>query len=149
MYVVCLYKLQKADSDDEDESDEEELNLADTPMGKGSKMIDVRIPSLRLDTVAKAGLGVSRNKIDEEFYKSNIRLNGEKVFKKSVPVEVGDEIDIVLHQSTTNPQHLVINRVSLINAKSGSDLIHVKLLREKNLTVENYEEPWKNSVEPA
>nr|XP_034173891.1 uncharacterized protein LOC117601348 [Osmia lignaria] len=79
-------KHSKRDIDEED-GDENEINVdVDDLCTPKSKIIDIAIPSLRLDAVAKAGLGMSRAKLDKEFYKSNVRLNGQKCLKKSAMV---------------------------------------------------------------
>lgn len=83
------------------------------------------------------------------FYESKIRVNGQKIDKKSARVDAGDEIDVIKGQSQMNPDHLVIQRVEILGVKpkdDGEGLI-VSLRRHKSLTVENYEDPYKAGSE--
>ncbi|XP_076239620.1 mitochondrial transcription rescue factor 1 [Calliopsis andreniformis] len=129
----------ESDSDSEDESEGEIDNYL---LGKNSKVIYATVPSLRVDAIAKAGFGISRNKIDKEFYNSNIRVNGKKCLKKSATVEVEDEIDLITGRSPVNAKLLIVHRCILLSAKSNTDSISVKLVRNKSLLIEDYDDPW-------
>ncbi|CAL1677951.1 unnamed protein product [Lasius platythorax] len=145
LYIAKRFKYNKrktADnkkSRDEDSDEEEEEN---EEAAAGSKTITINIPSLRLDTISKAGFGITRNKVEEAFYASKFRVNGNKVFKKSMEVEVGDEIDLVSHRSLDNPGFLIVNKIVILSMNSASESVRVKLSRDKNLLIEDYEEPW-------
>ncbi|XP_018347163.1 PREDICTED: uncharacterized protein LOC108751452 [Trachymyrmex septentrionalis] len=130
-----IKKDENEDSDEEKEKDEEEALI-------GSKVIKVRVPSIRLDTISKAGFGISRNKIDEAFYASKIRTNGNKTLKKSKEMEIGDEIDLILHRSVDNPELLVINRIVILSMDPVNDGIQMKLSVDKNLLIEDYEDSY-------
>lgn len=86
------------------------------------------------------------SKVETLFYESKIRVNGEKLMKKSSPVAVGDEIDVIKGVSQMNPEHLVVQRVEVLSAvpKEDSDGLSVQLRRQKSLIIENYEtSPYK------
>lgn len=125
----------------DEESDDEEDDTEDAPVG--SKVITASIQTCRVDAISKVGFGISRNKIEEAFYESKLRVNGQKVFKKSKELEVGDEVDIVLHRSVDNPEFLVVNRIVILSMNpTANDTIQVKMSREKNLLIEDYEDRW-------
>ncbi|CAG0878597.1 unnamed protein product [Darwinula stevensoni] len=116
---------------------------------KDFKDIKVTVSSLRLELILKAGLGISRSKVDQIFYDNRVRLNGEQVLKKGVQIALGDELDVISGFSETNPHFLVVSRVILQAAhRTGSDdkdenvNFKVTLRRFKNLIVENYPDPW-------
>lgn len=146
LYIAKRFKYIKKKttdnkkSNDEDFDEEEEKNEEEAPAG--SKIMTINVTSLRLDTISKAALGITRNKIEEAFYASKFRVNGDKVFKKSVEVDVGDEIDIVLHRSLDNPGFLIVNRIVILSFSATSNSVRVKLSRDKNLLIEDYEESW-------
>lgn len=134
-----IKKNKDEDSDEEKDEDDE-----DAPVG--SKIIKKRVSSLRLDTISKIGFGISRNKIEEAFYASKFRINGNKVLKKSKEVEIGDEIDMVLHQSVDNPGLLVVNRIVILSMDPASDGVQIKLSTDKQLLIEDYEDSYIKSV---
>lgn len=84
------------------------------------------------------------SKIELAFYESRIRVNGEKVTKKSHSVEVGDEIDLVKGPSPNNPDFLLVSRVEVLSAKLDGDELEVKLKKFKNLLINDYESKWKS-----
>jgi len=55
-------------------------------------------------------------------------------------VEVGDEIDLILHRKEDNPNFLVVNRILILSMSPGIDNVQIKLSRDKNLLIEDYEE---------
>ncbi|XP_063705660.1 mitochondrial transcription rescue factor 1 [Culicoides brevitarsis] len=141
------HKKPRRDDSSDDESDEEEEE--DLVQDKHSKTMKVVVNSMRLDLIIKSGLGLARNKVEALFYDSRIRVNGQKVDKKSARVDIGDEIDVIKGLSHQNPEHLVIQRVEILSAKpkEEQDGLIVKLRRNKSLTIENYEDPFKGNVE--
>lgn len=72
------------------------------------------------------------------FYDSKIRVNGEKITKKSLKLDIGDEIDVIKGPDHMNPNNLVVGRVEIIDAKPKEESISVILRRNKSLTIENY-----------
>nr|CAD7574848.1 unnamed protein product [Timema californicum] len=131
------------DPDSDEESDKEQWdNEVDD---KTSKVVIVRVGSLRIDLLLKAALGIARNKVEAIFYQSKIRINGEKLLKKSTLVNVGDEIDIIRGPSPLNSDFLIVSRVEVLSASANENNISVKLRRSKTLTIENYADSWKVS----
>lgn len=114
-------------------------------MGKQSKLLTVRVNSLRADLVLKAGLGIARNKIENMFYESKIRVNGQKLLKKAAMLSVGDEVDIVRGTSLSNPNFLTVSRVEILAASERGDGLSIKIRRNKTLTIDNYkDDPHKS-----
>jgi len=74
------------DNENEDVSQEIDLSLLQDVDGNDVKIIKSRLNSLRLDTLLKAGLGISKSKVEVAFYESKIRVNGERILKKSKQV---------------------------------------------------------------
>ncbi|XP_060820533.1 mitochondrial transcription rescue factor 1 [Bombus pascuorum] len=140
-------KIEDEESDDEESDEEFDIDVDDYLNTDKSKVIVITVPSLRLDAIAKAGFGMSRNKLDKDFYNSNLRINGKKCFKKGMMVHVGDEIDLIQKQSPTNPKFLIIDRCTLqaVTANPEADSIKVKLIQNKSLLVENYKDKWNNN----
>ncbi|XP_011059114.1 PREDICTED: uncharacterized protein C6orf203 homolog [Acromyrmex echinatior] len=144
LYIVKRFKSKKKAAnikkDENEDSDEEKDDEEEAPIG--SKVIKAKIPSIRLDTISKAGFGISRNKINEAFYASKIRINRNKILKKAKEMKIGDEIDLILHQNVDNPGLLVINRIVILSMNPVTDGIQVKLSVDKNLLIEDYEDPY-------
>ncbi|KAF2886714.1 hypothetical protein ILUMI_19459 [Ignelater luminosus] len=139
-------KKEKAAAEESDEEESEEEQSADFDsliVDKHTKIMTTKVNSLRADVILKNGLSMARNKVEEMFYESKIRVNGKKIFKKSDLVEVGDEIDIIKSVSDSNPNFLIVGRVEVLDVKPRNEGYAVRLRRCKSLTIENYEEPWK------
>lgn len=128
------------ESEPEESSNDESL---DTIQNKHSKIIKINVGSQRVDALLKAALGISRNKIDVMFYENRIRVNGEKLPKKNVHYNDGDEVDLIKTVSPTNPDHLIVARVEVISVAPEDEKVTVKIRRFKSLAVENY--PGLNS----
>ncbi|XP_053980618.1 mitochondrial transcription rescue factor 1 isoform X2 [Hylaeus volcanicus] len=143
--ILKRFKSKKEASEEVDENDDEEnesLEVDDYLLTKNSKIINATVSSLRVDAIAKVAFGLSRNRIDRAFYDSKIRINGNKILKKSHQVKVDDEIDLVVGRDSKNPKLIIVHRCILLKAKGNDDSIDVKLLRNKSLLIENYPEPW-------
>lgn len=128
-------KQQVTESESESWSNDDPL---DNSLSKHTKVMQIRVSSLRVDAILKSSLGISRNKIDVMFYENRIRINGEKIPKKNSPVGEGDEIDLIKNISTANPDNLIVARVEVLSYKALEDTVEVKIRRFKSLTVENY-----------
>lgn len=129
----------------ESEQDVSEDETLDSVQDKHSKLMRITVASSRVDAVVKAALGISRNKIDVMFYENRIRVNGEKILKKNINVQEGDEVDLIKGFSPTNPDHLNVARIEVLSATAEDDKVIVKIRRFKSETVENYGEhnSWK------
>ncbi|PBC25571.1 hypothetical protein APICC_01699 [Apis cerana cerana] len=136
------------DNDDEYEYDNDNDTAIDDYLNtEKSKIIVTTVPSLRLDAIAKAGFGMSRAKVDREFYMSNIRVNGKKCFKKGIKVNLGDEIDFIQKRSPDNSNYLIINRCILLSIKTEQkEDFKIKLLQNKSLLIEEYKDKWHNDT---
>ncbi|EDW83033.1 uncharacterized protein Dwil_GK22530 [Drosophila willistoni] len=147
-HVALKYnKKSSRASEDLDSDDEANDEFKDE---RDSKVVKANVNSLRADLLLKSGLGMARNKVELHFYESKIRVNGKKLQKKSVQLDVGDEIDVIRGFSQTNPSHLVISRVVILSANDREEGLSVHLRRFKSLLIENYRGPnaYKSS-EPA
>ncbi|XP_076766073.1 uncharacterized protein LOC143432951 [Xylocopa sonorina] len=124
------------------EDEEDVLDVDDYLKTEQSKAFQAYVSSLRLDVIAKVGFNLSRAKIDKEFYKNNIRLNGQKCPKKNIPVHPEDQVDLILGPSPTNPNNLIVNRCILMSAEVWDidpNVLRVILLVNKNLLIEDYD----------
>jgi hypothetical protein len=121
------------------ESETEKSSWEDQVADKHTKIMQVDVKSLRVDGVLKSGLGISRNKIETLFYESKIRVNGQKLMKKSDSVNEGDEIDIIKGVSVSNPNFLTVARVEILGITDKHEVITLKIRRSKSLTIENYD----------
>ncbi|KAK3596614.1 hypothetical protein CHS0354_035894 [Potamilus streckersoni] len=93
---------EDSESEEEEETDEEIDNMVfeedyDAPMNY--KQIKVNVKSLRADSILGSGLNIPRNKLDEYFYQSSLRLNSVKLLKKSKQVDEGDFLDLVVEKT--------------------------------------------------
>ncbi|CAB3250808.1 unnamed protein product [Arctia plantaginis] len=140
--VRCKTKKQY-DSDDEDIKFDEDSSLS-----KDSKVVKFSTTSMRADVILKSALSVSRNKVEQMFYESKIRINGRKILKKSASVKIGDEVDVIKMVSPNNSDHLYVSRVEILNVAPKEESISVTARRFKHLLIDNYEDnPHKSAVE--
>ncbi|XP_011306646.1 uncharacterized protein [Fopius arisanus] len=131
---------REEDEDLEDKDDEEMQLLAH---GKNNKIITPSTSSMRIDAVVKAALGIARSQADVALYESKIRVNSEKVLKKGYQVAINDVIDFIVGPSPKNPKFTIVTRITILDAKLNVDTIKLKILREKNLVVDDYMDSYK------
>lgn len=131
-------KREQVDSDEDENEDEMDLDL-DESHGK-SKIVDIKVNSLRLDAVIKAGVGMARKKVEEAFYESKIRINGKKVLKISTEVKLDDEIDVIVNRPLENLNQLIVSRIKILSISAISGAIRIKVCRDKNLLIDEYSE---------
>ncbi|XP_059058588.1 mitochondrial transcription rescue factor 1 [Achroia grisella] len=142
--LIVRYKSKKQSQHDSDDEDDDYND--DSSLKKDSKVVKFSTTSLRTDAILKSALGVARNKIEQVFYESKIRINGKKILKKSASVRIGDEIDVIKMVSPNNPDHLYVSRVEILNVAAKEESIVITARRFKNLLIENYElDPYKAS----
>lgn len=131
------------DDDDEsdDESDTESDNIffeEDSDFPTNFRDIKVYMKSLRLDGVVSSGLNIARNKVDEYFLGSKLRMNGMKVLKKSKQMNVGDHVDLV---ASSEDGKLKVKRVRVVKVesqKSNKDKLSVHLrVWRNNVSIED------------
>ncbi|CAL8285702.1 unnamed protein product [Lota lota] len=117
------------DSDYEDEVEE------DPNLPKDYKDLEKFVQSYRYDVVLKSGLDMARNKIEDAFYNNKLRLNGQKLIKKSKSVKVGDTLDLVLSESGER-NTVTLMRVTLkkvLGESNDGEKYKVALRRWKSL----------------
>lgn len=124
-------KKQESDSEESDDITEEYSNRV-------SKVLTVNVTSPRVDAILKSALGIARNKIETMFYENKVRLNGEKLSKKSVSVQESDEIDLFKGPDPKNSNFIIVSRLEVISIKPEEESIAIKIRRYKSLTIEAY-----------
>ncbi|GAU98283.1 hypothetical protein RvY_09449 [Ramazzottius varieornatus] len=132
--------------DEDEETSVVEEDSSSEP--KEWKDMKIYVISPRLDSLIKAGLNASRTKAEEMFYEGRLRLNGEKVTKKSAEAAVGDELDVVIGYNENNPEFLDVQRIVVdeIGNAIAKGKITVTVRVWKTLVVENYPGPNKFSL---
>ncbi|KFM79495.1 hypothetical protein X975_26482, partial [Stegodyphus mimosarum] len=135
-------KQELEEEEESDVEDQEDLELEETD--DVYNLVSKSVASLRVDTVLKAALGISKKKIEKEFYASKIFMNGEKVPKKATSVNIGDEIDLVKGNNPDNSQLIDVHRVIIrsIGKVTGTGNYPLKMEVYKSLPIENYKIPW-------
>ncbi|XP_044282956.1 mitochondrial transcription rescue factor 1 [Varanus komodoensis] len=124
------------EEEEEEKSDSEDEEEEDSAVLKNYKDLDKVVQSFRFDVIMKAGLDIARNKIEDAFYNGELRLNGEKLWKKSRSVKVGDTLDFIIGEDKET-ESAVVMRVVLRKAseKNDDDKYKVVLRRWRNLKV--------------
>ncbi|XP_013919344.1 PREDICTED: uncharacterized protein C6orf203 homolog [Thamnophis sirtalis] len=127
--------LAEEDTDEEITDSEDEFE-DDPSLVKNYKDLEKVVQSFRFDVILKSGLDIARNKVEDAFYNGELRLNGEKLWKKSRSVKVGDTLDLILGEDKET-ETAVVMRVVLRKAseKNENDKYKVVLRRWKNLKV--------------
>ncbi|KAK5645356.1 hypothetical protein RI129_006656 [Pyrocoelia pectoralis] len=135
-------RKQKKEESEDEESESETEDFDSLVVDKQTKVLTLRVSSLRTDVVLKSSLYVSRSKVDEAFYESKIRVNGKKLLKKSDLAQEGDELDIIKSVDITNPNFLNVARVEVLQIVPKGESFSIRVRRCKSLLVENYEDKW-------
>ncbi|KAK9411462.1 hypothetical protein NXF25_002637 [Crotalus adamanteus] len=127
--------LEEEDTVEEITDSEDEFE-DDPSIVKNYKDLEKVVQSFRFDVILKSGLDIARNKVEDAFYNGELRLNGEKLWKKSRSVKVGDTLDLILGEDKET-ETAVVMRVVLRKAseKNENDKYKVVLRRWKNLKV--------------
>ncbi|KAL4624204.1 hypothetical protein GN956_G18945 [Arapaima gigas] len=131
---------EEEDEDDEDsdpEASDEEEDLQDDPnLPRNYKDQERSVPSLRYDLVIRAGLDMPRNKIDDAFYQNRLRLNGQRLIKKSKTVSVGDTLDLLLEDNEQAGTVTVMRIIfKAVTGETDTAKYKVLLRRWKHLTL--------------
>ncbi|XP_012716977.1 mitochondrial transcription rescue factor 1 [Fundulus heteroclitus] len=123
---------EEEDEDDPEESDYEDV---DPNLPKDYKDMEKYVPSFRYDVILKAGLDLARNKIEDAFYSNKLRLNGQKLIKKSKTVKAGDTLDLVVSENsdtnTVTLMRVILRRV--LGESNDGDKYKVSIRRWKGL----------------
>ncbi|XP_073432182.1 mitochondrial transcription rescue factor 1 isoform X2 [Dendrobates tinctorius] len=144
---------EEDDDDDEEEVDPEDISdyedelVEDPSIPKDYKDIEKVVQSFRFDVILTAGLDTSRNKVEEAFYDGKLRLNGEKLWKKSRAVKVGDVLDLILEEKRDAETVTVMRTIlkNVLNEKTSTDKFKVLLRRWKKLTIPKVSEAPKTT----
>jgi len=137
-YKSSKKKPQQAKDEESDEEDDDDVGEDD----KSNKVLHSVANSMRIDLIVKICVGIPRAKAEEALYDSKIRINGEKVMKKSTQARIGDVIDVVRGPSPKNPDFIVVSRVTILSAVNEQNGFKIKYTRDKSLVIENYEDGW-------
>uniref|UniRef100_A0A803JLV7 Mitochondrial transcription rescue factor 1 n=1 Tax=Xenopus tropicalis TaxID=8364 RepID=A0A803JLV7_XENTR len=129
-------EVEEEERDPEDVSDYED-EPEDLNVQKDYKDLEKAVQSFRFDVILTAGLDISRNKIEEAFYNSLLRLNGEKLWKKSRAVKVGDTLDLIVEEDKQNETTTVMRIIfkHVLEEKTTTEKYKVVLRRWKNLKI--------------
>ncbi|XP_051881183.1 mitochondrial transcription rescue factor 1 [Pristis pectinata] len=121
---------EKSDYEDESEEEEDDCNQP-----KIYKDLEKVVVSFRFDLIMKAGLDIARNKVEDAFYGNKLRLNGERLLKKSKVVKEGDVLDHLIGEDkeaeTVTVMRVVLRKVA--EEMTDTDKYRVTLRRWKNL----------------
>ncbi|XP_054249116.1 mitochondrial transcription rescue factor 1 [Indicator indicator] len=124
------------EEEDEEESDLEDEFENDPNVVKDYKDLEKIVQSLRYDVIMKAGLDIARNKVEDAFYNNELRLNGEKLWKKSRTVKVGDTLDLLVGEDKETGTAVVMRVVlKKVSNKTESEKYKVIVRRWKSLKV--------------
>ena len=87
------------------------------------------------------GFFYSKNLIEIDFFKGMVRVDGERVGKKSMEVVENNVIDLIKGFNIENREHLDIVRVKIlkIDDKASSGRINFVYQKTNSLTIVNYE----------
>ncbi|XP_038655168.1 mitochondrial transcription rescue factor 1 [Scyliorhinus canicula] len=123
------------EEDDPEKSDNEDISEEDDIQPKAYKDLEKVVPSFRFDLIMKAGLDMARNKVEDSFYSNKLRLNGEKLLKKSKMVKEGDVLDHLIgddkEAETVTIMRVIVRKVA--EDMTNTDKYRVTLRRWKHL----------------
>uniref|UniRef100_A0A131XK68 Mitochondrial transcription rescue factor 1 C-terminal domain-containing protein n=1 Tax=Hyalomma excavatum TaxID=257692 RepID=A0A131XK68_9ACAR len=135
-------KSKKATQDEHDEEEDEDEDEQAESQEQGDNERVAFVSSLRVDSIMKAGINLSKTKALESIYDGSIRLNGQKITKKGTQVAIGDEVDHVLGFSQQNPNLMEVDRVTLLathhDRVTDKGRFQVRLRCQRRLVIEKY-----------
>ncbi|KAJ7401836.1 hypothetical protein BTVI_92005 [Pitangus sulphuratus] len=152
---------EEEEEEDEEESDLEDEYENDPNIVKDYKDLEKVVQSLRYDVIMKAGLDMARNKVEDAFYNNELRLNGEKLWKKSRTVKVGDTLDLLVGEDketgTAVVMRVVLKKLSdktesekykdkNNNNKIVSTFLESKMGREVSTNIKDYKMPLETTT---
>ncbi|XP_062981825.1 mitochondrial transcription rescue factor 1 [Elgaria multicarinata webbii] len=127
---------EEEEEEEEEKSDSEDEFEDDSTVLKDYKDLEKVVQSFRFDVIMKAGLDIARNKVEDAFYNGKLRLNGEKLWKKSRAVKVGDTLDLIIGEDKETETAVVMRAVlRKASDKDDNDKYRVVLRRWRNLKV--------------
>lgn len=135
-----LQKVEDEGDSDEERDHNEMSELEEEPEDNPSEVKDYKdldkvVQSFRYDVILKTGLDIGRNKVEDAFYKGELRLNGEKLWKKSRTVKVGATLDLLIGEDkeaeTETVMRVILKKV--LEEKTSNEKYRVVLRRWKKL----------------
>jgi len=105
---------------DEDSDDE----APPLERGEGWRDVSVRLPTLRVDAVAKAAFKISRSQAEKDFYANKFQVNGKRMSKKSDWLNEGDELQYVRERAEDGGEKGV-SRAELLRVSNEEDKVLV------------------------
>ncbi|XP_065333733.1 mitochondrial transcription rescue factor 1 [Cloeon dipterum] len=119
---------------DDLESDDEDQSESHQGQDKVNKAV---VASLRADLVVKTCFNLARNKVEVLFYEGKLRVNDEKLKKKSEMLKIGDIIDLEQGPSPGNPEKFnLISRVELVGAhEKDQERLNLHYVKHSKLIV--------------
>ncbi|KAM6968914.1 mitochondrial transcription rescue factor 1 [Tautogolabrus adspersus] len=136
----AVQAAQENEEEDEDEKDPEDSDFEDEVtenpnVPKDYKDMEKYVQAFRFDVIMKAGLDLARNKIEDAFYHNKLRLNGQKLVKKSKTVKAGDKLDLVLSENRETNTVTVMRVILLkvLGESSKTEKHKVAIRRWKNI----------------
>ncbi|KAM4624978.1 mitochondrial transcription rescue factor 1 isoform 2-T2 [Polymixia lowei] len=139
-------KAMQEEEEDEDERDPEDSDYEDEVeedpnLPKDYKDLEKYVQSFRYDVIMKGGLDMARNKIEDAFYSNKLRLNGQKLIKKSKSVKVGDTLDLVLSENretnTVTLMRVILKKV--LGESNDAEKYKIALRRWKSIELSKEE----------
>ncbi|KAI3367943.1 hypothetical protein L3Q82_026773 [Scortum barcoo] len=131
---------ENEDEKDPDDSDYEDEADMDPNLPKDYKDIEKYVQSFRYDVIMKAGQDIARNKIEDAFYNNKLRLNGQKLIKKSKTVKVGDTLDLVVSENretnTVTLMRVILRKVFSESSNTEKHKIAVRRWKSIELSVD-------------
>ncbi|XP_019940791.2 mitochondrial transcription rescue factor 1 isoform X1 [Paralichthys olivaceus] len=134
---------QTAQEEDEDKKDPEESDYddevdEDPDQPKQYKDVEKYVQSFRYDSIMKAGLDMANKKIEDAFYGNKLRLNGQRLIKKSKTVKVGDTLDMVLSENqggnTVTLMRVIVRRVFAEKSKTEKYKVAIRCWKSIELS---------------
>uniref|UniRef100_A0A2K6F3G2 Mitochondrial transcription rescue factor 1 C-terminal domain-containing protein n=1 Tax=Propithecus coquereli TaxID=379532 RepID=A0A2K6F3G2_PROCO len=122
--------------EDDDEISETEEELEDDPsVVKDYKDLEKVVPSFWYDVILKTGLDIGRHKVEDAFYKGELRLNREKLWTKSRTVKVADTLNLLIGDDKEAEVETVMSILlkKVFEEKTESGKYRVVLRRWKKL----------------
>ncbi|GFO03609.1 chromosome 6 open reading frame 203 [Plakobranchus ocellatus] len=117
-----------AQTDSDSDSDEDDsLANDDFDAPAKFKVMKIHTPSMRTDAIVNSALDVARNRLEEIFYGPGLLLNGAKMLKKSIKMEEGDYVDLVMDRMEDQLKVKRVKVIKIYSGKTNTDKLNVKV----------------------
>ncbi|XP_051504960.1 mitochondrial transcription rescue factor 1 [Myxocyprinus asiaticus] len=132
---IAVQQEEEEEDVDAEASDYEDELQDDPGLPKDYKDHERTVHSLRFDLVLKAGLDIARHGVEDAFYSLKLRLNGQRLSKKSKMVKVGDTLDLIISEDkemdTVLLKRVILKKV--VGETKDAEKLQVILRSWKNL----------------